>query len=186
MSFVFFVLVRTLSPYIQKQRSVWDKKQREVDLTQDMAAGIESRNPVCHRGSGAPSGTAALGWWLQHLTGVLCPSPCLFSLLSCIHLIGKIFSWQPHLVGELWERCQPVHSSIPAEGERASYPNCLSLNLSLCLSSTGNHYLVNHLEPHKDWFTNYTPGRLSSAPKNAISRTKDSEMRTVNWTWRRR
>lgn len=153
LSFVFFfcflnvlVRIRSLSQHNGTHRI---KSEREVDLKQDMAAGIEqSRIPVCHRGSGAPLGTAALGWSLQHLTGVLCLSPCLFSLLSRIHLIGKIFSWQPHLVGELWERCQPAHSSIPVEGERASYPNCLSLNLSLCLSATGNHHLVNHLEPH--------------------------------------
>lgn len=133
-------------PAIHKNNGTHGMKSKE---RQNMAAGIEqSRNPVCHRGFGAPLGTAALSWSLQHLNGVLCLSPCLFSLLSRIHLIGKIFSWQPHLVGELWERCQPAHSSIPAEGERASYPNCLSLNLSLCLSATGNHHLVNHLEPH--------------------------------------
>lgn len=48
------VLVRIFSLHIQKQR--------DVVLKWDMAAGIEqSRNPVCHRGSEAPRGTAALG-----------------------------------------------------------------------------------------------------------------------------
>ena len=133
-------------------------------------------------GSGLEPLWAHQRWSLQHLAGVLRLSPCLFSLLSCIHLIGKIFSWQPHLSAELWERCQPAHSSFPTEAERASYPNCRSLNLSLCLSGTGNHHLVNHLEPHSDWFTNYTPGRLSSALKNAVFLHKG--FRTGNGTWK--
>lgn len=78
----------------------------------------QSWNPVCHQGLGTPLGTAALSWSLQHLNGVLCLSTCLFSLLSRSHLIGKIFSWQAHLVGELWERCQPAYSSFPVERER--------------------------------------------------------------------
>lgn len=148
LNYVIHILILFLRKY-----AVWLRNSSSVcrwtDVRQNRAAGIEqSRNPICHQGFEAPLGTAALGSSLQHLNGVLCLSPCLFSLLSRIHLIGKIFSWQPHLVGELWERCQPAHSSIPVEREKASYPNCLSLNLSLCFSATGNRHLVNHLEPH--------------------------------------
>lgn len=56
--------------------------------------------------AGPPLGTAAPTSSLQHLTGVLSLSSCLSSLLSSNHLIGKIFSWQPHLEVELWMHCQ--------------------------------------------------------------------------------
>lgn len=143
---VWFLISENPFQFDQKLCKIWDKQSKKWRIWSQYWQ--QSRNPVCHQGFGAPLGTAARSWSLQHLNGVLCLSPCLFSLLSCIHLIGKIFSWQPHLVGELWEHCQPVHSSIPVESKRASYPNCLSLNLSLCLSTTGNHHLLNHLEPH--------------------------------------
>ena len=66
------------------------------------------------------------GYWISPPLSWAALPLCLFIfLLSRIHLIGKIFSWQPHLVGELWERCQPAHFPVPLERRPAIQTLCV-------------------------------------------------------------